>query len=122
MKKVTVRMLDSINACEEDVSLFILYFGKDAEVTLDNCLACKDLGLDLQWFAIRVLSATALAEYYMAISPAWDAWEKAQAPAWDAYHKATDQEWVEFYKAKAMAWDKYDKAVALALYDALKGE
>ena len=108
MKKVTVKMLDKLDACEEDVSLFIMYFGKEAEVTLENCLICAKLGLDLDWFARRVLS-----------SPAWAKYMESIAPASAKYDEATALARAEYYEAKAQAWAKYEEAMAPARYKAL---
>jgi hypothetical protein len=105
MKKVTVKMLDKYNACEEDVSLFILYFGKEAEVTLENCMICAELGLDIDWFASRVLP-----------EPAWAEYRKAMAPAWAEYNKTIKQAWAEHRKAIKQAWAERRKAMAPALY------
>ena len=60
---LTATWLDQQGACEEQVNLAILHFGRRATVTRVMLLECADLGLDLDWLAKRLLSGLALAQY-----------------------------------------------------------
>jgi hypothetical protein len=50
LKYVTVKMLDSIGACEDQVCLFILAFGEKAEFNEENLLISAELELNFDYF------------------------------------------------------------------------
>ena len=97
--KITVRQLERVDACEDQVLLFALYFGRAAEVTQENCQAAAALGLNMGWAARNLLSGTALAEYERAEAEC----ERATAPAWAEYERTTAAALAEYEKATAKA-------------------
>ena len=78
--RVTVAQLKKWGACADQVKTFARVFPEGAAPTLVNLRKAAKAGLDLDWYAEKVLSPTA-----------WRAYQEATAPAWRAYQEATAQ-------------------------------
>ena len=78
---ITVEMLEAKGACADQVELFICYFGRSAEVTLENCLAAAELVLDIERVAREFLSDEALARYKKETISEWERYNKEIATA-----------------------------------------
>jgi hypothetical protein len=111
---ITAAILRRNDACADQVARFAKLFPKGTTVTLRAALKAADAGLSLGWFARKLLSAPAQAEYVKARAPALAEYNKATAAAQAEYVKATAPALAEYDKATAPAWAEYDKATAPA--------
>jgi hypothetical protein len=111
---ITAAILRRNGACADKVARFAKLFPKGTAVTLRAALKAADAGLSLGWFARKLLSASARAEYDKARAPAQAEYNKATAPAWAEYDKARAPARAEYNKARAPAWAEYGKATAPA--------
>ena len=76
--KITAEMLEASGACSDQVAVFRKHWPNGARPLLRTIKKAARLGLDLDWFARRFLTA-----------PAWAAYLEATAPALAAYYEAT---------------------------------
>ena len=107
MKRITVELLESIDACPDQVETFSKLFPKGAPVSMRSLAKAQKAGLDV-FFLERLLTGPALAEY-----------EKVRGPAWAEYRKVRGQARAEFEKIEGLAWAEYEKVVCPALVQAL---
>ena len=78
---LTVRHLRLMSACPEQVDIFAAEWPDGVKLTRKALLRAVELRLDLQWFAIEMLDAPALAVYYKACDEARAVYDKACAEA-----------------------------------------
>lgn len=125
-ERVTAAGLRKLGACAEQVEIVERAWPGGVTVTLRALRRATALGLNLDWWAQRVLSpeartvyrqalATASDAYEQATTPARDAYEQARATAWDAYRQATATAWATHAQAAAPALAAYRQAMATAL-------
>ena len=76
---VTRAMLRAAGACHDQAQAFSREWPDGASATAANCRRAIELGLDLDWAAERLLSATALEAYEQATAAAF-----AEAAAMEA--------------------------------------
>ena len=88
MKRITVEMLKQIDACEDQVELFEQVFPKGAPVSMRSLAKAQKAGLDV-FFAERLLTGPAWAEYEKVTGPALAEYEKVGGPAWAEYEKVS---------------------------------
>ena len=73
---ITAAMLRAAGACSEQREAFAAEWPDGCELNAETAARAVALGLDLDWFAVAFLSATALAAYKAATAPAlvaaWD--------------------------------------------------
>ena len=86
MKRITVELLKSMNACPDQVETFSKLFPKGAPVSMRSLAKAQKAGLDV-FFLERLLTAPAWAEYKKITAPAWAEYEKITAPAEAEYEK-----------------------------------
>ena len=108
MKRITVAMLKRMGACSDEVDTFEREWPCGCAPTKKNILRAQELGLNVDWFMDRALTASARAEF-----------NKAIAPARAEYKKAADLAWAEYKKAIAPAWAEFQKATATVLASAM---
>jgi len=114
--RITVRQLEGLGACEDQVCLFAMYFGPSAGVTLDNCLAAVALGLDLDWAASHLLPAPAWERYDAERAQAWERYEAERAQARERYEAETAQARERYEAERAQAWERYKAETAQAFF------
>lgn len=90
-------------ACSEQVALFAETFGESVDITPESIARAAEAGLDLEWAAEHLLTATAWAAYDQATATAWAAYEQAKATAVAAYQQAKAPAWAAYQQAKATA-------------------
>ena len=112
--RLTVAQLKKWDACANQVKVFARLFPEGATPTLVNLRRAAKAGLDLDWYARKALSPTALQAYEEATAQAWKAYEEAKAPAWKAYEEAKAPAWKAYEEAKAPALQAYEEATAQA--------
>ena len=78
--KITVKQLQELDACEEQVKTFKELFGASATVTKANCLKACKAGLNFNW-ASRLLTPEVSKVYQEAIAQALKVYEEATAIA-----------------------------------------
>ena len=113
MKRITVELLESINACPDQVETFSKLFPKGAPVSMRSLAKAQRAGLDV-FFLENLLTGLALAEYEKVRGPAWAEYEKIRDQAWAEYEKIRARAWAEYDKITAPAWAEYDKVTAPA--------
>ena len=118
MKRITVELLKSMNACPDQVETFSKLFPKGAPVSMRSLAKAQKAGLDV-FFLERLLTGPALAEYEKIRDQAWAEYEKIRARAWAEYVKIRAQALAEYEKIAAPAWAEYEKIRAQALVKAL---
>ena len=91
MKRITVELLESINACPDQVETFSKLFPKGAPVSMRSLAKARKAGLDV-FFLERLLTGLALAEY-----------KKIRDRAWAEYWKSEDQARAEYWKIRGQA-------------------
>jgi hypothetical protein len=69
--KITATKLRKLKACEEQVARFEREWPQGANVTVQHCNRAVEIGLDLDWLAEHMLTATAWAAYKQAKAPAF---------------------------------------------------
>ena len=97
--KVTVAQLTKLNACRDQVDLFIKTFGQEVEVTEASCLIAARAGIDIDWAAQKLLTPKQRQAYKDAKAPLWQAYEDARDQLLQAYKDARA---VEFFKASQL--------------------
>ena len=80
MKRITVELLESLDACTDQVETFKELFPKGAPVSMRSFNRARKAGLDV-FFLERALSGPALAEYQKVKDAAWAEYEKVRGPA-----------------------------------------
>ena len=100
---ITADLLESKEACLEQLEIFRLEWPAGCEVTLQNCRRVVELQFDLNWIVTTFLSAPALKTYEEAKATAWRAYEEARAPALRAYEEAADSTRKTYVEATATA-------------------
>lgn len=89
---VTLRGLDALNACSDQRALFARTFPDGITIAVDNyravAKAAAKAGLDVSWYAQRVLVGDEWEAYSAAITPAWAAYAAAVVEARVANHSA----------------------------------
>jgi len=129
MKKITLEILEKLDACEGQRDLFAAEWPDGATATKANCLRAAELGLCFKWAAENLLPATALADYRTATDSALADYRKSMDSSLVEYRKAvapamaehdTDPAWAEYDKATAPALAEYKKAIAPALAECKK--
>jgi len=123
---VTLAWLEKLGACNDHIELFAKTFGDSTAVTPEAITRAAAVGLDLDWIAERIITATALKAYKEAKAPAWKAYEEATAPAlkayeegaataFKAYEEGAATAFKAYVEAEATAWKAYKEATATAL-------
>lgn len=80
-RTITVKWLRDLGACSDQVKLFAATFPDGAPITVEAALAAARTGLELSWFAERVLDDAALRAYHEALATERRAYREATAPA-----------------------------------------
>ena len=108
--KITKTFLLEHHACSDQMKIFLEAFPKGAEITRSNIVLANKLNLDLNWLAIEIFTAPALAEYEKVMASALDEYLKVTtAFAWDEYEKVRDSAWAEYKNVTAPALAEYEK-------------
>lgn len=117
--RITVKQLERLGACDEQVCLFATYFGKSAEVTRENCLAAADMGLSFEWAAQNLLSLDARHLFYAGTVGPLREYHAAVAPIHQLFSVATRRERAEFDAAGARAHAALEarKGLGFAAYE-----
>jgi len=122
MKKITLEILEKLDACEGQRDKFAAEWPDGATVTKKNCLRGAELGLDFDWAAEEFLSLAARAEYERVRAPAQAEYERVRAPAQADFDKARAPALAEYKRVCAPALADFDKACALAFWKAWQGQ
>lgn len=85
--KITEKQLKDLDACSQQVELFVSLTGGEVEITEEWCLSVSDK-FDWHWASRQLLNAPARAEYERAQAPAWAEYERVRATAWAEYDRA----------------------------------
>ena len=94
MRILTLKTLESLDACLTQRDLFRSKFGDFVKVNESLCESvASDFGWD--WAASRLLSSSALAEY-----------ERVCASAWAEYRRVRDSAWAEYERACAITFGR----------------
>jgi len=109
---ITAKLLARKKACESQVELFRATFGDEAEVTLENCLRAAAVGLDFDWAAYYLLSATARKRYNEAVAPARKLFDETAASARKLYDETSAVAWKLYDETSAVAWKRYKETFA----------
>ena len=118
MKRITVELLKSINACPDQVETFSKLFPKGAPISMRSLTKAQKAGLGV-FFLERLLTAPARAEYDKIKVQAWAEYEKIRALALAEYEKIRVLALAEYEKIRDQAWAEYKKIQAQALVEAL---
>ena len=118
MKRITVELLKSINACPDQVETFSKLFPKGAPISMRSLAKAQKAGLDV-FFLERLLTAQAWAEHEKIAAQARAEYWKIRGQAWAEYWNIRGQAWAEYKKITAPAWAEYRKIEAQALIKAL---
>src|SRR6185437_4388090 len=102
-------------ACPDQVRLFKRTFGNGGEVTEGKAIAAAAAGLNLDWAARNLFTATALKQYEEATATALKQYEEATATALKQYEEARATALKQYEEARAPAWKQYEEARAPAL-------
>ena len=94
--RVTVKSLRKLRACEDQVALFAAEWPDGVEVSEAVLLRAAEIGLDLDWWAQRVLSPPLLAEYERQRAPLWAEYERQCAPLGAEYERQCAPLWAEY--------------------------
>lgn len=81
--RVTKKLLQELNACEDQVEAFAAEWPDGCEITAENLTRCIALGLNIEWFATLIWGA----EYERQRSPLWAEYERQRAPLWAEYKR-----------------------------------
>ena len=121
MRILTLKTLESLDACSRQRYLFRSKFGDSVEITESLCESVAS-DFDWSWAAQNLLSAPALAEYNRVRAAAWDEYDRVRAAAWDEYDRVCAAALAEYDRVCAPAWAEYDRvcAPALAEYDRVR--
>ena len=118
MRILTLKTLESLDACSRQRYLFRSKFGDSVEITESLCESVAS-DFDWSWAAQNLLSAPALAEYNRVCAPALAEYNRVCAPALAEYDRVRAPAWDEYDRVRAPALAEYDRvcAAALAEYD-----
>ena len=131
--KITVDLLNSLSACEDQVELFNTTFPEGTEITKEACLTAASVRIDFEWASRNILNqrqrkaykeaeAPLLKAYEEAEAPLLKAYEEAKAPLLKAYKEAITPLLKAYKEAHAPLWKAYEEAKAIAFYNAFTGE
>ena len=102
----------------EALKIFAAEWPDGAETTEANIRRAGEIGIYLDWFAEKFLSALALAKYAKACDSALAEFEKVRDSAWEEYLKVRDftlyemvrnSALAEYEKVRNSAWEEYLK-------------
>jgi len=111
---ITLSLLKSKRACDDQVRLFRIHFG-EGPAPLDDDTALRMASVfDFDWAAQKLLSPEGLKAYVEDTALLWKTYDDANAPLWKAYVEDTALLWKTYYDAKAPMWKAYKEAKALA--------
>jgi len=100
---ITLSLLESKGACDDQVRLFRTHFG-ECPAPLDDATALRMASVfDFDWAAQNLLSPEG-----------WKAYEEAEASLWKTYMEAKAPLLKAYDDAKAPLWKTYVDAMALA--------
>ena len=105
---ITVALLRSKGACEDQVDTFRSLFGDAAPLTVEAAVE-NAASFDWNWAADRLLSAPARVEYRKVHDAARAEYEKVRDADWAEYEKVRDAAWAEYRKVSAPARAEYEK-------------
>jgi len=93
--RVTVKQLERLGACEEQLNLVAMHWGKSVEVTPETCAEAAALGLDVEWAAETLLTDTQYDEYWAKCHPIDEYWAKRThiLDEYDAKRRLLDDEY-----------------------------
>ena len=118
--RVTAERLREMGACGDAVKCVEREWPRGVPVTVQSIAKAFRLGLDVEWFASCILTASAWVEYEKAMAPARAKYQKVTAPAWAEYGKVKDSAWADYEKVKDSALAEYKKVTASALAPRLR--
>jgi cell division septum initiation protein DivIVA len=118
---ISITVLRRLNACADQIDLFLATFGEEAEVSPENVRRADEAGLDVVWLAthreraefVRA-SAAAGAEYERVTAPARAEYERVTAPARAEYERVTAPAGAEYERVTAPARAEYRRVTAAA--------
>ena len=109
---ITLSLLESKGACEDQVLLFRAHFG-EGPAPLDDATAIRMASVfDFDWAAQNLLSPDGWKAYEEAEASLLKTYEDATAPLWKTYVEAKAPLWNTYDDAKAPLWKTYMEAVA----------
>ncbi len=125
---ITMSLLADLGACSEHVSKFRTAFPDGLTITgepgVDTINQIVTSGLDLDWFAQRVLTAPAYAEYQRVGAPAYAEYERVTAPAYAEYQRVGAAADAKYERVGAAAYAEYERvrAPAYAEYQRVRAD
>ena len=122
--RVTAERLREMGACGDAVKCVEREWPRGVPVTVQSIAKAFRLGLDsdvdVEWFARRTLTDSALAEYGKVKDSAWAEYQKVMALVWAEHEKVMASAWAEHEKVRVPARAEYEKAKAPALAPRLR--
>ena len=98
--KITTKLLESLDACEDQVALFRATFGDDGDVpTVANIERAVAAGLDIEWLVSTMFTAPARAECGRVTAAARAEYDRVTAAAWAEYGRVTAAAWAVGFAA-----------------------
>jgi len=116
---ITVEILRSHKACQDQVDLFAATFPDGVQVTEAVCLAAADK-FDFRWAAENLLPPEARAEYQAKHASILGEYRAKRAPIWAEYRASNAAIWDAYGTKHAAIWAecKAKSAPILAEYEA----
>ena len=109
---ITLSLLESKGACEDQVRLFRTHFG-EGPAPLDDATAIRMASVfDSDWAARNLLSVEGVEAYEEAEAPLRKTYKEAEAPLWNTYEDAEAPLWKTYLEATAPLLKAYEDARA----------
>lgn len=106
MKPITLTLLESLDACQDQVDLFATTYGESVTPTLSLCEEAAPI-FNFYWLGQKCFGAA----YLAAVKPHWEAYEAAVKPHWEAYRAAIKPHREAYQAARATHGEAYAAAV-----------
>ncbi len=116
MKKITVKQLIKLKACENQVKVFKKLFGDSTTVTVKKCVkyACK---FDWDWAAKYMLSAKLWRKYDRQKNLLLKKYDRQIDLLWSKYERQRDLlsakaeygQWLKYERQRGLLWSKYER-------------
>ena len=112
-RTITLKMLEEVEACPDQVVLFKKLFGDSTPVTEELCVKYAS-DFDFDFAAEKFLTEAALGKYEKVSIVSWKECEKVSAAAWSLYRRVRDAALNEYEKAEDVVWKEYRKVIDAA--------
>jgi len=97
--RVTVKQLEQLGACGDQVALVAICWGESVEITPETCAQAHDLGLEAEWAAQYLLTTAQLKQYLAIRQRAWKQYLAIVRQAWKQYHAIEQPAWKQYHAA-----------------------